>query len=391
MDYTSDSESPNDFHFWTGVSTIAGALGRKVWIDMRKFQWTANFYIVLVGPPGIATKSTSMRSGMRLLERAECANFGPPSMTWQALTDSLSEAIEHVQISSSPDEFMPMSCLTIPVSELGTLLKLDDAVLIDVLVDLWDGQLTRWGHKTKTQGETTIENPWLNILGCTTPAWLKAHFPDELIGGGLTSRIVFIFGDTKRSLIAYPDEHIKGSTYKKLEIKLIDDLKEIGKLIGEMAISPAARTWGRAWYEDHWTKEKPLHMASDRYSGYLARKQTHIHKLAIVLSVARSGALIVEKEHLIEANDLLTSIEPHMLQVFESIGIVDEAKHVAEIVAFVRAHEFLTADEAWRLVQNLMNQKEFEEALKAAVRGDLLKTMFKDGKKGVVPVQPAIH
>src|SRR5574343_321589 len=58
--FTADSESPDDFHFWTGVATIAGALRRRVWIDMRKFQWTPNFYIILVGPPGIATKSTSI-------------------------------------------------------------------------------------------------------------------------------------------------------------------------------------------------------------------------------------------------------------------------------------------------------------------------------------------
>lgn len=276
-----------------------------------------------------------------------------------------------------------MSCLTIPVSELGTLLKLEDSALVDVLVDLWDGQLSSWGHRTKTQGETEIRNPWLNILGCTTPAWLRAHFPDNLIGGGLTSRIVFVYGDTKRALVPYPDEQMKDEDYRKLEEQLVDDLKEIASMVGPMSLSEEARKWGREWYEKHWTSEKPLHMASDRYSGYLARKQTHIHKLAIILAAARKSSRVIEKEQLIEANDLLNAVEPHMLKVFESIGVVDEAKHIAEIVAFVRAHEWLPSEEIWRLVMNLMSHKEFDTALKAAVMGGLLKVEIREGKKGV--------
>ena len=40
------SESPKQFHFWSAVSAIAGALRRQVWIDQRQFQWTPNMYIV---------------------------------------------------------------------------------------------------------------------------------------------------------------------------------------------------------------------------------------------------------------------------------------------------------------------------------------------------------
>lgn len=385
MDYTADSESPNDFHFWTGVATIAGALRRRVWIDMRKFQWTANFYIVLVGPPGIANKSTSIRTGIRLLEQVPGLHFGPPSLTWQALADSLSEAIEHMKTTdaSGTEIHTPMSCLTISVSELGTLLKVEDNVLVDVLVDLWDGQLTQWGHKTRTSGAVEIKNPWLNIIGCTTPAWLKANFPEHLIGGGLTSRIVFVYGDTKRSLIPYPDEVIPDARYRDMESKLVQDLQQIALMQGSFAIREDARRWGRDWYAKHWSAQ-PKHMASDRYGGYLARKQTHIHKLAIVCAASRGDQLIIIPEHLIEAEALLNSVEPHMQKVFESIGMVDEARKVREILAFVRAQGWITSDELWRLVQNVMNQREFTEALSAAIRGGLLSVERRNGRPGVV-------
>jgi len=114
--YTQHSEAPDLFHFWVGVSTIAGALRRRVWIDQRYFQWTPNFYIVFVAPAGIATKSTSIRIGLKLLEEIEGIKFGPQSLTWQALTKALKDAEMGVPYE---DGFIPMSCITCAVSELS--------------------------------------------------------------------------------------------------------------------------------------------------------------------------------------------------------------------------------------------------------------------------------
>jgi hypothetical protein len=66
LDYTSASEAPDAFHFWTGVSTIAGALRRHVWVEQHIFQWIPNFYIIFVAPAGVATKSTTLNLGMGL-------------------------------------------------------------------------------------------------------------------------------------------------------------------------------------------------------------------------------------------------------------------------------------------------------------------------------------
>lgn len=375
--YTSDSEAPDDFHFWSGVWAVAGALRRRVYINMRKFQWTPNFYIVLVAPPGIATKSTAARAAWRLLEKVPNVHFGPPSMTWQALTDSLASAIEHLETIDRAGEvlFVPMSCLNILVSELGTFLKPQDSALMDVLTDLWDGQVSQWGHKTKTTGQIDIKNPWLNVIGCTTPSWLRTNFPEHLIGGGLTSRVVFVYGNAKRKLVPFPDADIPEPVYYDLEKKLIEDLIEISTLQGEYHLTSEARQWGAAWYEKHWQTDRPVHMASDRYEGYLARKQTHMMKLAIILAAAQSNTLEITRENLEHAEQILTASEPHMMKVFESIGMVDEARHVAEICAYVRNHKILTSDELWSLVGSVMSQKEFNEAVHAAIRGGALKVI----------------
>jgi hypothetical protein len=56
--------------------------------------------------------------------------------------------------------------------------------------------------------------------------------------------------------------------------------------------------------------------------------------------------------------------------------MVDEAQHVAEICAYVRTHKVLTSDQLWSLVGNVMSQREFNEAIHAAVRGGALRVIL---------------
>lgn len=376
IDYTEFSESPTAFHFWTGVATIAGALRRKVWIDQRYFQWTPNFYIVFVGPPGIVAKSTSMQTGLGLLERIEGIHMGPQSTTWQALTMALEEARESVPYGDETDpvnmEYRDMSCVTCAVSELGTFLRTQDGELVDVLVDLWDGRLSTWKRRTKTQGDTSINNPWINIIACTTPSWLKENFPEHMIGGGLTSRIIFVYGDQKRHLVPYPADVVEDEAFKAKADLLVDDLQQISDLKGEYKLDKPAKLWGVKWYEKHWTS-RPVHMASARYEGYIARKQTHIHKLAIILAAAQRNELVITEDDLKTADRFITDLEADMLQVFESIGIADTAKTVGEIINFLRVHKKLSKRELFHLCYTIMTHKEFVEACEAGVTAGMLR------------------
>lgn len=382
MEYTKASESPTPFHFWTGVSTIAGALRRRVWIDQRYFQWTPNFYIVLVGPAGIAAKSTSIHAGMKLLERLKVP-FGPQSMTWQSLTKDLEESLDTVKyFKNGQEEKLLMSCLTISISELGTFFKMDDSALMDVLISLWDGQLGTWSHKTKSSGNSEIVNPWLNIIGCTTPSWLQQHFPEHMIGGGLTSRVIFVFGDKKRQFVAYPSDYIDPQAYKDMGDKLFMDLCEISTLCGEMELTNEAKEWGREWYKTHWTV-RPPHMASERYGGYISRKQTHIHKLAMILAVAKRSQLVIQKDDLLEAEQLITAIEPDMQKVFSNIGLVETARQTTEIVHYIQQYGWISTKDLWKLCMTGMEFSTFQSNVRSAVEAGQVKGMVKDGKPGL--------
>jgi hypothetical protein len=354
---------------------------------MKKFQWTPNFYIILVGPPGVAAKSTSISMGMNLLAQVQGVKFGPESMTWQKLARSLADAIEYVEFTDlhGTKDRIAMSCLTIPIGELGTFVQYENDQLLSFLIRMWDGQRDRFRHETVGSGTIEIDNPWLNLIGATTPSWLRSNFPEQMISGGLTSRIVFVYGDKKRALIPYPDTIIPDAEYKQLRADLISDLVEVGKLSGPYRLSSFARDWGEAWYRDHNNPDlRPQHLASDRFGGYLARKQTHLHKFAIILAAAKRSQLIVEEDDLIEADDIITSNEQDMIRVFDTIGTVHQSDHINEIVSIVKYHGFMTTKGLWARSMLHMTLKEFEEAVKAAIHGKMLEVATAHGAQGVV-------
>ena len=124
-------------------------------------------------------------------------------------------------------------------------------------------------------------------------------------------------------------------------------------------------------------------MANDRYSGYISRKQTHLHKLAIVLAAAQRDKLRIERDDLIEADALLTSVEPHMIKVFESVGVVDESKHVANILAHVRAYQWIEAQALFNLLRNNMTERDFKNALRIAVEQGLVVIEQRELRRGL--------
>jgi hypothetical protein len=368
VEYTSELEAPTSFHVWTAIGTLAGALRGKVHIDMGYFRWKPNFFIIFVAPPGVVSKSTTAGVGMGILRTIDDIQFGPDSITWQALTEAFAEAEKPV-----PELGTSTSSLTVVASELGTFLDPKNRELVDVLNDLWDGRSVSWKRRTKGEGTTEIKNPWLNLLGCTTPAWIQENFPQYAIGGGFTSRTVFVYGETKRKLSPYPKKAMdaEGEHYKLARAKLASDLREVAKITGEYILDDSAQKWGEAWYERHWTTESP-DVDREVHGGYIARKQTHLHKTALVLASARHSERVISAENLAEADQIITALERDFRKVFASMS-ANKDVHAQQVVlgAIVRVKK-MEKRQLYRSVMTLMSWQQFELCCEALTAADLV-------------------
>ena len=370
LEYASVTEAPRRMHFWSAVGTIAGALRRRVWIDMKRFSWFPSFYIIYVGPPGIVAKSTTIDIATDLLRQVPGIKFGPNAITWQALVTAFAAASESFEYNA---EWHPMSPLTLVASELGSLLNLQDKDMINLLIELWDGKKT-YEKITKMSGNDTIEAPWINLQAGTTPHWIADNMPQAMIGGGLSSRCIFVYGDTKERYVAYVDEQV-GKGDATLRAKLIADLEAIAMMCGPYVISPAARGWGREWYEKFW-KNATSRMDDQMLEGYAARKQTHLHKVAMVLSASRSDSLVITEDDLQLANTMLEDLEKDMHRVFSRIGRTEDSMQAERFIEFVRRKGTIPYAEAYKMIHVYFPDfHDFEGILTGAIQSGQLEIL----------------
>lgn len=364
--YTEHSEAPDIFRKWTAIATIAGALRRRVWLNMGTFSWYPNFYICLVAPPGVAGKSTTADVGISLLRQVPGINFGPNVATWQALVTSLTESREDYPL---PDgEFVPMCAITISSAELGNFLRPEDQEMVTLLTDLYDCREDVFKKVTKGGGDEIIVNHWINLIGCTTPAWIASNWGRYFIGGGFSSRMIFLFADHKRQLIAYPRR--ANGVEPGLRQSLIDDLTEIAEIQGEFELTEEAYIWGTAWYENHNAGDNPLRL-DPRTQGYWSRKQMHMHKTAMVLSAARRDTRVITLEDLRDAERYLQEVEPDMLAVFGEMNHELVADQMALVLEAIRSRGPLAKTTLYRLFVNRLGFETFNECLDGLIAAGL--------------------
>lgn len=390
VEFASYTEAPRRMHFWSGVSAIAGALRRKVWIDQKYFKWHCNMYIILVAPPGVVAKSTTTSIAMGLLRKVPGIRFGPDVATWQGLVKAFAESMDSFEMPIT-GEWLPQSALTLESSEMGNLIDPSEREAIDLLTILWDGKQGAFDKLTKGNGLERIENPWVNIIACTTPFWIATNFPESVIGGGFTSRCLFVYADTKDKLIAYPASHLPNG-FNETQAALVQDLEHISTaLVGEYTLSEAALEWGERWYEEHW-KSKPDELDDDRFAGYLSRKQTHVHKTAMILAAARHDRLVIEADDLGHAAAMVTDLEKDMVKVFARIGRTQVSIQAERFVRFVHKHKMVSYADAYKHVHSAFpSLHNFDGIARGAVSAGLIELVAGPGGNTYFKSKETIH
>lgn len=359
---------------WAGISALASVMRKQVWIDMDQFTWTPCLYIVFVGPPGVITKSTTTDLSSNLLRElpSGIVKFGPNNITWQALATAFAAASESFEFPKGSGEWYPMSAITLVSRELGSLLNPKDQDLVNLFIELYDGAKV-YEKATKMSGNDTIESPWINMLGATTPSWIADNVPRSALGGGLISRIIFLYGDEKEKLVAYTYKAVKNKeAHQRVRKALIADLDFISQIKGPMTLTAEAEAWGEQWYADLWTNAKS-HYNDDKLMGYIARKQTHLHKVAMVLSISVKDELKITLDDLQLADKMLLSIEGSLDKVFAQIGRTEQSAAASKFIATVQARGMVLYDDAYRIAHtHFPDFRDFEGILAGAIRSNQL-------------------
>lgn len=319
LQFVENSESPINYHTWCGLSVIAGSLQRRVYIKWGLGQTIyPNLYIVLIGPSGRTRKGVALGIAKDLLKQVPGISVAPESSSGrQAMILAMKRALINFQDPS--DGKIKFHCaITAFSEELSVFLGQGDIAYLSNLTDWYDSK-DDWEYETVGRGKDTLQGLCLNLMGGTAPDWIQSMIPPEAVGGGFTSRVIFIVEDQKRKIVP---KHTMSEDEKKLQGALLRDLERISKLSGEVKFTPEAEKLYVDWYTAEDTKLANGQPAIEdtRFAGYCERRATHIRKLMIICSVSRGDDLTIKAEDFLKARNLLESAERNMHKTFGGLG-----------------------------------------------------------------------
>ena len=307
VDYARDGFCPESFHFWTGVSILAAALERKVSLRGGKVHYVPNFYIMLVSPPG-AGKSTAIEPGVELIEllrKEHDTNFRiiPEQVTEPALVDMM-KIVDRFQVPGLA-EFVPQSAGYFYASEASSsALQNVCGDFIATMTAMYDCPKFFRKKLKSDQRPTEIECVCMNMLSGSTFDYLKNLVNATTVMGGFASRVTYVVQKTRPERT--PKWGAVSDRDRKLRRELLADLAEIHRLAGPM--TPDAG-FISAWEAYQAEFGRFLTSIGDpRMESLLARKATHVTKLAMLLSVSESSSLIVTGKHFEQAASLIEDV-----------------------------------------------------------------------------------
>lgn len=345
MTLTDNSEPPEQFRRWVAISTIASVLQRKCYLPWGTLIFYPNLYVVLVSPPGKARKSTAILSGLDMItEPGLNIKLSAEAITREALIRELRNSAQ-THMNNTTGEMILHSSLTIFSPELTVFLGYRNIQLLSDLTDWYDCR-KKWTYRTKNQGTDIINGVWVNIIGATTPESLQLSLPLDAIGGGLTSRIIFIYEQKKAKQVPAPFQ-----TPEELELKeeLLKRLESISMMCGAFTVTPGFIKLWTDWYLEQDNK-KPIEDA--RFLGYIERRPATIMKLSIIVSSSRGTDMIVEENDLIRSIIFLEESEIKMPMALSGVGRSDYAAIMSSVMVEVSVRKECTQADLLRIFRH---------------------------------------
>jgi len=310
-EFVEETESPRQYWLWGGVSTIASALQRKVWLRFGMEKIYPNLYVLLVGPPA-QRKDAAVSFSRRIL-----TDLGVPtaadSSSKRRFTSSLEKTRETEQFYLEGKPAMQCA-MSIVSGEFSDLFAVNLKEMVECLTSVYDSR-DIWKYETEGKGQDKLYNVCVNLIAATTPEWIMDNLPASAIGGGFTSRFVIVYADKVYKRVTIPwvrniEDLFNPEQYEK-QMKIYEALKTDlmhihSDLVGEFAWSREAYSLFDSWYKK--VDERLKAVPDERLHPFVGRMHTIVLKTAMSLRVGYSDQLLIEPPEVEAAIGLLEGV-----------------------------------------------------------------------------------
>lgn len=327
LKFVEDTEAPENYRYWAGISALSTTLKRNVHIKRGFIDVFSNQYIVLVGPPGIG-KGTAMNPAIELVREANVAHYMEDRITAERATELLAAGFQsNIPNSSGGINMSQHHCATAVAPELSIFLGASEWML-QFLCTLWDKN--KFTYDTKKTKAIVIDGLCFGMLGACTPDYIRRINRDAMaaVAGGFTSRTIFVFANKKGASNPWPDP-----ISQTLKDPLVEDLRNIALLRGEFSFEKGAKDL----FIDFYTKND---LNIDEFEtevliNFRARMWTHVMKHAMVLSISERDDLIITEEHMRKSIHEILTIFKSLDVTFRGVGESDLAEATRKVMDFI--------------------------------------------------------
>ena len=344
LKYTDKTECPTLFHRWTAMSCLAAWLGRRVYFPFGHFKVHANMYVMFVGLAG-TKKSTAIKIGSKFLKKAGYKYFAADKTRQEKfLIDLAEQQIESEEtdildlnlFGDGPEVKTPAECF-VAADEVNNFIGVGNLEFMSLLGDLWDYDDV-FTYRLKNSNSVSLYYPTINILSGNTFEGFNRLFPQEAIGTGFFSRLIFVNAEPtgiKYTVMPTPDPAISEAM-----IDLLDRIRN--KLSGAMALNDNAFK-----LLDHIYK-KDIGVNDTRFDAYNNRRLLHLLKLCMITAASRNS-INIEELDVVKANTVLAYTEHFMPKALGEFGKSKSSGAVHKIMEILgRTKVPLNFQELWK-------------------------------------------
>jgi len=398
-DAVKDSAIPLPFRYWSAISAVSGALGRRCWYDAGAFKIYPNMFVLLVAGPGRG-KSVSFSLPFGQVFKALTTPIGTTPQSDEFNPMLFSYGLEDRPLYLVEDRITPEklavdmarvsrtdlrltgpttgtfwdSSLTMATSEFGTFMNRNDVYLQMFMTDMWDSK-DQFSYRTKTAGEYMIKGPCLNWIACATPDQLVDNLPENARSQGLLSRMFIVYYDGEK----LPADIWYGKASTNEVDNLRADFAEIAQMHGPFTLEDKLKDTAR---DDVRAGLQPE--PSDPNLGeYSQRRPSHLFKIAMAVSASRSDKRIITEADWRDARWLMSEAEAQMPKALERFGVGKAGKIVSELkvhLADLKLHKKVITTNKLRqeILRRVSSPVEVEATVQSMERSGLIRI---DGKQ----------
>ena len=310
LTYTEERPSPAIFRKWAAITTLSGALEKRVWTMTKAGPQFANLYTMLVAPPGVG-KSQAINPAEQLLKATKKYQISPNSVTAASFIDALARQPRTVLLPDN--KMLQYHHLFVFAAELGVFLNAHDLNFLSIINELFDHKDSyREERRHSLKEPIDIPKPMTTLLTGSQPGFLATLLPEAAWTMGWTSRMLMVYSSTTPSVPLFG----KYKNQDILQTSLVKKLDDVADYYGEMKWDANAIAEMERWRKDNWAPV-PDH---PKLANYTPRRGTIFAvKLAMVSAMSRGEELAIRMQDVERARGWLLEIEDLMPQIFRDM------------------------------------------------------------------------